>query len=62
MNFVPYQHIERWGTDETDGIEIGTCYIFFKIDGTCSSLFLDENSNICAGSRKRKLPLSGETT
>jgi len=34
MEFRKYQHIERFGTDEVDGIEFGKCYIFYKIDGT----------------------------
>jgi hypothetical protein len=33
-DFVKYQHIERYGVDEVNGIDIGTCYIFPKIDGT----------------------------
>ena len=32
MEFRKYQHIERFGTDEVDGIEIGTTYVFPKID------------------------------
>ena len=34
MEFTKYQHIERLGTTETNGIEMGMCYIFPKIDGT----------------------------
>lgn len=30
--FIKYPHLERFGTDEVDGINIGTCYIFPKID------------------------------
>ena len=37
--FVKYQHIERFGTQETEGIENGTCYVFPKIDGTNASLW-----------------------
>lgn len=55
MNFKKYQHIERFGTDETRGIELGTSYIFPKIDGTNSSVWLDDDMQICAGSRKREL-------
>ncbi len=57
MEFRKYQHIERFGTDEVDGIEIGECIIFPKIDGTNSSVWLDNNGNIKAGSRKRELSL-----
>jgi len=59
MKFLKYQHIERFGTDETLGIEIGTCYIFPKIDGTNSSVWLDENK-IYAGSRNRELSLDND--
>lgn len=32
MEFRTYQHIERFGMDEVDGIEVGTTYVFPKID------------------------------
>lgn len=56
MEFIKYQHIERFGTDETEGIEIGTCHIFPKIDGTNSSIWLS-NNKICCGSRNREVSL-----
>jgi len=56
MEFVKYQHVERYGTDETDGIEQGTCYVFPKIDGTNGSVWLD-NGVVKAGSRNRELSL-----
>lgn len=56
MDFLKYQHVERYGTVETEGITIGLCYIFPKIDGTNSSVWL-QNGNIYAGSRNRKLSL-----
>ncbi|MCX6154435.1 MAG: hypothetical protein NT007_09760 [Candidatus Kapabacteria bacterium] len=59
MDFVKYQHIERFGAVETDGIENGTCYIFPKIDGTNSSLWMD-NGKLCAGSRNRILSLESD--
>lgn len=52
-NFHKYQHVERFGTTETDGIEIGDCYIFPKLDGTNGSLWWDDG--IQAGSRNRLL-------
>jgi hypothetical protein len=52
--FQSYQHIEKFGTDEVDGIELGECYVFPKIDGTNSSLWF-ENGEIHAGSRTREL-------
>jgi len=56
MKFKKYQHIERYETDKVKGIEIGTCYIFPKIDGTNASVWLD-NGEVCVGSRNRKLSL-----
>lgn len=55
MEFKKYQHIERYGTTETEGINIGKCYVFPKIDGTNASVWLDENGEIKAGSRNREL-------
>jgi hypothetical protein len=57
MKFKKYQHIERFGTDEVCGIEIGETYLFPKIDGTNSSLWVDDDLNIKAGSRNRELEI-----
>jgi len=54
MEFKKYQHIERFGTMEVDGIEFGTCYVFPKIDGTNGSAWLT-NHGVRFGSRKRRL-------
>ena len=54
MEFKKYQHIERFGTMEVEGIEFGTCYVFPKIDGTNGSLWTDGVS-LCYGSRNREL-------
>lgn len=56
MNFEKYQHVERFGTSEVRGIELGTCYVFPKIDRTNSSCWLD-NKELKCGSRKRELTL-----
>lgn len=54
MEFKKYMHLERFGTDEVQGIELGECYIFPKIDGTNASVWgLD--GIVQAGSRKRHL-------
>jgi len=56
--FIKYQHIERYGSDGVDNINLGTCYVQPKIDGTNGSIFLDEETNeIHAGSRNRELSL-----
>ena len=58
--FKKYQHVERFGTVETNGIDIGTCYVFPKIDGANSSLWWTIHEGIGqlhAGSRNRELTL-----
>jgi len=57
MEFKKYQHIERFGTMEVEGIEFGTCYVFPKIDGTNGSIFVvdPESGQFACGSRKRLL-------
>lgn len=56
MEFKKYQHVCRYGTDETDGILKGVCAIMPKIDGTNASVWI-ENGEICCGSRTRELEL-----
>lgn len=60
MEFKKYQHVERYGTTETEDINIGKCYIFPKIDGTNSSVWLNENGEVRAGSRNRELTLEND--
>jgi hypothetical protein len=57
MEFKKYQHVERFGTTETQNIELGKVYIFPKIDGTNASVWLDDSGQLQAGSRKRHLTL-----
>lgn len=57
MEFKKYQHIERLGTTEVNGITVGECCVFPKIDGTNSSVWLDSEGDLQAGSRKRHLTL-----
>lgn len=54
MEFVKYQHVERFGNEEVEDIERGTCFIFPKIDGTNGSVWNDNGVIKCA-SRKREL-------
>jgi len=54
--FKKYIHLERYGNDEVQGIELGQCYIFPKIDGTNGSLWWKDGS-LQAGSRNRHLSL-----
>lgn len=60
MAFKKYQHVERFGNKEVEGIEFGKCYVFPKIDGTNGSVYLDEMGLIKAGSRKRELTIEAD--
>lgn len=55
IEFNKYQHIERLGTIETEGILNGVCYIFPKIDGTNGQIWW--NDGLQAGSRNRHLTI-----
>ena len=54
MSFHRYQHVTRFGTAETNGIEDGKCYVFPKLDGTNGSLWFADGK-VQAGSRNRHL-------
>lgn len=54
MKFVRYQHLERLGKPEVEGILDGTCYFYPKLDGTNASLWM-EDGVLKAGSRNREL-------
>jgi len=58
MTFKKYMHIERFGNDEVQGIELGNCYVFPKLDGTNASVWNDKE--IKAGSRNRELSLDND--
>lgn len=49
-----YIHLERFGTDEVDGINLGECHVFPKLDGTNASVWL-EDGQLCFGSRNRQI-------
>ena len=57
MEFKKYQHIMKLGTDEVDGILKGTVYLFYKIDGTNSQVFLKDDNTLGFGSRNREINL-----
>lgn len=48
---IKYQHIERVGNDEVDGLLIGRVYIQPKIDGTNGQIGLDDTSALYCASR-----------
>ena len=54
MSFIKYQHVERFGTQEVEGIEYGECYVFPKLDGTNGCVWL-EDGEVQFGSRRRHL-------
>lgn len=57
--FLKYMHLERFGSDEVDGIELGTTYVFPKLDGTNAQVWGSWNVlnefDVKAGSRNREL-------
>lgn len=55
-NYERYQHLERYGTEEVIGINIGECHIFPKLDGSNGVIYL-ENGYLAAGSRNRPISL-----
>jgi hypothetical protein len=57
MEFKKYQHVERFGNEEVQGIELGKVLVFPKIDGTNSQVWLDDEGTLKAGSRNRELTL-----
>lgn len=58
MSFIQYQHLEKYETTEVEGINLGECYVFPKIDGTNGSVWLDKK--IKCASRKRELSLDND--
>ena len=59
LEFKSYQHIEKIGREECEGVLNGTVTIQPKIDGTCSVVWL-EDGEVHAGSRKRELSLEAD--
>ena len=55
MKFEKYQHIERLGTDKVNGILNGKVYVYPKIDGTNTSIFLGDDGEVCVGGRESQL-------
>jgi len=54
MTFRRYQHVEKLGTRETEGICDGVCHVFYKLDGTNASVWMEDGVLKC-GSRNREL-------
>ena len=60
MEFKKYQHLERIGTVEVEGIEQGTCYCFPKLDGSNGSIWLSDDNTLGCGSRNRELSMDDD--
>lgn len=60
MQYKSYQHIEKLGREECDGILNGTVTVQPKIDGTNSVVYLGDDGKTHAGSRKRELTLEND--
>lgn len=58
--FIRYQKVKRYGTEEVIGIENGECHVFGKLDGTNSSLWMDSDLNLRVGSRNRELSIEND--
>lgn len=59
MTFLKYPHIVRLDDLEVDGLTVGQCHVFYKIDGTNASIWID-NDSLCFGSRNRQLSLDND--
>jgi hypothetical protein len=60
MEFRKYMHIERFGNDEVQGIELGGCYVFPKLDGSNGSVWLGDDLKVKSGSRNRELTVDND--
>lgn len=54
-----YQHVEKLGTDEVEGILNGTVYLFTKLDGTNAGISYEEGQvRVC--SRRREITIADD--
>ena len=60
MEFKKYQHIERFGTEEVEAIELGEVVIFPKIDGCNGSVYMGDDHFIKSASRNRELTIDND--
>lgn len=49
----PYDHLERYGNDEVQGIDVGTVHVQPKLDGTNARVALTADGSLRVGSRNR---------
>jgi hypothetical protein len=57
--FIRYPSLVKLGNVEVEGIELGETHVFPKIDGTNSSIWIDDGDVFC-GSRNRILTLDND--
>ena len=55
MEYKSYQHIEKLGREECEGVLNGTVSVQTKIDGTNAVVFLGDDNRVHAGSRRKEL-------
>ena len=46
MEFKRYQHVERIGTEKVKGLLDGKVYVFPKLDGTNTQIYLSDENEI----------------
>lgn len=59
-SFRRYDHLEKFGRPECEGIELGRTYIFPKLDGTNAVVWLGSDSVIRCGSRNREISVASD--
>lgn len=60
-DFRRYDHVERLGHSDVEGLEIGTVHIFPKLDGTNGSVWYDPaGARLRCASRNRELSLDSD--
>lgn len=59
MEYKEYQHVVKLDDPEVDGLLVGKCYVFPKIDGTNGTVWLNENHLVGTGSRHRDMSKEG---
>lgn len=59
MEFLRYPSLSKIGNVEVENIEVGTCHIMPKIDGTNASMWTN-GKEACFGSRNRQLSLDND--
>jgi hypothetical protein len=60
MKFRKYMHLEKVGNLEVEDILLGTVYVFPKLDGTNSIVWMGDDNTICCGSRTRQLTIDND--